>query len=189
MSLLYIHNTGVAMQYGQLIILMIVIVYDTTTIIQQTCSTSPSTTVAAATGPGLSPIAFAALHAWKTQKMHTVSVGFARASDLDEVVDAARMFADNSGRADALLKAAESKLQEIAVDKLGKDWHEKGLLNVPSFYTESSDGMALGHMLWLHNCLKAFGMYEFAKDRYEILEGISVQWKKKSFEDNKKKCL
>jgi predicted aldo/keto reductase-like oxidoreductase len=162
---------------------MIVIVYDTRTIIQQTCSTSPSTTVA------LSPIAFAALHAWKTQKMHTVSVGFARASDLDEVVDAARMFADNSGKADALLKAAESKLQEIAVDKLGKDWHEKGLLNVPSFYTESSDGMALGHMLWLHNCLKAFGMYEFAKDRYEILEGVTVKWKKKSFEDNKKKCL
>ena len=79
--------------------------------------------------------------------------------------------------------------KKFAVDKLGKDWHEKGLLNVPSFYTESSDGTALGHMLWLHNCLKAFGMYEFAKDRYEILEGVTVKWKKKSFEDNKKKCL
>ncbi|KAL7504236.1 hypothetical protein ACHAXN_002238 [Cyclotella atomus] len=150
----------------------------------------PSTTVAVASGPELSPIAFAALHAWKTQKMHTVSVGFARASDLDEVVDAARMFADNTGKTDALLKAAESKLQEIAVDKLGKDWYEKGLLNVPSFYTEASDGMALGHMLWLHNCLTAYGMYEFAKDRYGMLEGASAKWKKnKSFEENKKKCF
>jgi predicted aldo/keto reductase-like oxidoreductase len=122
--------------------------------------------------------------------MHTVSVGFARASDLDEVVDAARMFADNTGKTDALLKAAESKLQEIAVDKLGKDWYEKGLLNVPSFYTEASDGIALGHMLWLHNCLTAYGMYEFAKDRYGMLEGASAKWKKnKSFEENKKKCL
>lgn len=151
---------------------------------------SPSTTVAAATGPELSPIAFAALHAWKTQQMHTVSVGFARPSDLDEVVDAARMFADTSGKTDALLKAAETKLQEIAVEKLGKEWYEKGLVNVPSFYTESSDGIAIGHILWLHNCLTAFGLYEFAKDRYSMLEGPSAKWSsKKTFEENKKKCL
>jgi predicted aldo/keto reductase-like oxidoreductase len=150
----------------------------------------PSTTVAAATGPELSPIAFAALHAWKTQGMHTVSVGFARASDLDEVVDAARMFSDMTGKTNDLLKAAESKLEEIAAEKLGKDWYEKGLLNVPSFFTKSSDGMAIGHMLWLHNCLTAYGLYEFAKDRYGMLEAPSAKWKKsRTFEENKKKCL
>ncbi|KAL7487744.1 hypothetical protein ACHAW6_013316 [Cyclotella cf. meneghiniana] len=150
----------------------------------------PSTTVAAAIGPELSPIAFAALHAWKTQGMHTVSVGFARASDLDEVIEAARLYTDASGKTDALLKAAEAKLDAIAVDKLGKEWFDKGLLNVPSFYTESSDGMAIGHMLWLHNCLSAYGMYEFAKDRYGMLEGPSVKWKKgKTYEENRKKCF
>ena len=85
----------------------------------------PSTTVANATGPELSPIAFAALHAWKTQGMHTISVGFARPSDLDEVVDAARMFADTTGKTDQLLKAAETKLNSIAEEKLGKEWYEK----------------------------------------------------------------
>ena len=57
--------------------------------------------------------------------MHTISVGFARASDLDEVVDAARMFADTTGKTDQLLKAAETKLNSIAEEKLGKEWYEK----------------------------------------------------------------
>lgn len=78
----------------------------------------------------------------------------------------------------------------IAVDKLGKDWFEKGLLNVTSFYTKSSDVMAIGHMLWLHNCLLVYGMYEFAIDRYGMLEGPSAKWKKgKTYEENRKKCL
>jgi len=148
----------------------------------------PSATVAAATGPELSPIAFASLHAWKTKGIHTISVGFARASDLDEIVDAARMFTDTTGKIDALLKAAEVKLDGIAVEKLGKEWHEKGLLNVPSCFSESSDGIPLGHMLWLHNCLTAYGLYEFAKDRYGMLEASGTKWKKnKSFKENTKK--
>lgn len=50
--------------------------------------------------------------------------------------------------------------------------------------------MAIGHMLWLHNCLTAFGMYEFAKDRYGMIEGPGAKWsKKRTFEENKKKCL
>ena len=66
--------------------------------------------------------------------------------------------------------------------------NNKGLLNIPSFYTESSDGMAIGHMLWLHNCLTAYGMYEFAKDRYGMIEGPGAKWsKKRTFEENKKK--
>mmetsp|Transcript_18925 Transcript_18925/g.36807 ORF Transcript_18925/g.36807 Transcript_18925/m.36807 type:complete len:613 (-) Transcript_18925:243-2081(-) len=144
----------------------------------------PSATVAAAIGPELSPIAFAALHSWKTQKIHTASVGFARPSDLDEVIEAARLYGDE--KSDELLKAAEGKLNEIAIDKLGKDWFEKGLLNVPSCYNSSTDGQSLGQMLWLHNCLTAYGMYEFSSDRYRMLEG--TKWTKgKSFEENVKK--
>ena len=145
----------------------------------------PSAAVAAAIGPEMSPIAFSALHAWKTQKMHTVSVGFARSSDLDEVIEAARIYAQGE-KADELVKAAESRLDALAIEKLGKEWHEKGLINVPSFYEESSDGMAIGHMLWIHNCLTAYGMEDFAMDRYGMLEKIT--WStSKSFEENKSK--
>lgn len=145
----------------------------------------PSATVAATIGPELTPISFAALHAWKTQGMHTASVGFARPSDLDEVIEAARIYSQGE-KADALLKGAEGRLNDLAVEKLGKEWCEKGMLNIPSCYSEPTDGMAIGHMLWLHNNMKAYGMYEFCKDRYENLE--KAAWNKKlSYEENKKK--
>ena len=147
----------------------------------------PSAAVAAAIGPELSPIAFAALHLWKTQGVHTVSVGLARSSDLDEVIEAARIYAEDE-KDDAVVKAAEGRLEDLAIQKLGKDWYEKGLLNVPSFYEETSDGMSIGHMLWLHDCLTAYGMHEFSKDRYGSLEKTS--WSKsKSYEENVKKHL
>ncbi|KAL7495400.1 hypothetical protein ACHAWT_003860 [Skeletonema menzelii] len=142
----------------------------------------PSEAVAKAIGPELSPIAFAALHSWKTQGMHTVSVGFARSSDLDEVIEAAKIYADEE-KADVLVKAAEERLNNLAIEKLGKEWYEKGLLNVPSFYEKSSDGMALGHILWIHNCMKAYGMYEFCNDRYGML--LKTKWlKNKTYEEN-----
>lgn len=145
----------------------------------------PSATVAAAIGPDISPIIFAALHSWKAQGMHTVSVGFARSSDLDEVIQAARIYSEGE-KADVLMKAAAGRLENHAIAKLGKEWFEKGLLNVPSFYEKSSDGMAIGHMLWLHNCLTAYGMHEFSKDRYGMIEKTS--WSKsKSYEENTKK--
>lgn len=147
----------------------------------------PSATVAAAVGPELTPIAFAALRSWKTEGMHTVSVGIARSSDLDEVIEAAKIYVEEK-KADALVKGAIERLDKIAIDKLGKEWYEKGLLNIPSFYEKSSDGMAIGHMLWLHNCLTAYGLYEFSVNRYSMIEGVS--WSKtKSFEENIKKNL
>lgn len=144
----------------------------------------PSEAVAKAIGPELSPIAFAALHSWKTKGMHTVSVGFARSSDLDEVIEAAKIYAD-AEKADVLLKAAEERLDTLAIEKLGKEWYEKGLLNVPSYFEESSDGIALGHILWIHNCMKAYGMYEFCNDRYGML--LKTKWlKNKTFQENLK---
>jgi predicted aldo/keto reductase-like oxidoreductase len=147
----------------------------------------PSAKVAAAIGPELNPMAFAALYTWRSEGMHTLSVGLARSSDLDEVIEAAKIFIDGE-RADALVNAAKARLDNLAIGKLGKEWYEKGLLNVPSFYEHSSDGVAIGHLLWLHNCLTAFGMYEFSRDRYSMLE--KVDWNKsKSFDENVKKNL
>lgn len=143
----------------------------------------PSEAVAKAIGPELSPISFAALHSWKTQGMHTVSVGFARSSDLDEVIEAAKIYAADGDKANVLVKAAEERLNNLAIEKLGKEWFEKGLLNVPSFYDKASDGMALGHILWIHNCMQAYGMYEFCNDRYGML--LKTKWvKSKSYEEN-----
>ena len=149
----------------------------------------PSATITKAIGAELSPITFAALRSWKMEGMHTVSVGLARSSDLDEVIEAARIYAEGK-KADELVKAASDRLDQVAIDKLGKEWFEKGLLNIPSFYDPSSDGMAIGHMLWLHNCLSAYGLHEFSSNRYSMIEGCSKKWSKsKSFEENRKKNL
>lgn len=149
----------------------------------------PSAAVAVAIGPDMSPIVFAALHSWKIQGMHTVSVGFARSSDLDEVIEAARIYAEGE-KADKLVKAAKIRLETLAIEMLGKEWYEKGLLGVPSFYDKNTDYMGIGHMLWLHNCLTAYGMHEFSKARYDNFEKKSQSWSKsKTYEENAKKNL
>mmetsp|Transcript_16482 Transcript_16482/g.35804 ORF Transcript_16482/g.35804 Transcript_16482/m.35804 type:complete len:183 (-) Transcript_16482:166-714(-) len=57
------------------------------------------------------------------------------------------------------------------------------MLNLPTCYDERTNGVAIGHLLWLHNIVQAYGMYEFGKDRYKMLEATGWN-KKKSFEDN-----
>jgi len=144
----------------------------------------PSATVAKAIGHQLTPIGFAALHSWKTLGFHTVSVGLARPSDLDEVLEAACGFQNE--KVLNYLEQAEVKLRNIAKEKLGTEWCEKGLVNLPSCYQKNTNGIAIGHILWLHNVCSAYGMFEFAKERYANLE--SAPWDdSKSYEANLEK--
>lgn len=143
---------------------------------------APSAIVARTIGPKMSPISFALLHLWKSSGMHTASVGFARPSDLDEVMDAARIYAKGDF---SDLHDAEKRLEAVKVEKLGSEWEEKGLLNLPDCYDECTELTLLGHVLWCHNVISAFGMYSFAKARYEWIE--KCKWdKKKSFQENAK---
>lgn len=144
----------------------------------------PSKTVVRLLGPRINPIAFANLTSWETNKFHTVSVGFARFSDLEESLDAARTYA--CGNFQGNLKAVENRLAVHMQEKLGSDWAAKGLLNIPSCEAVATDGTAIGHVLWCYNLVKSFGMYDFAKARYSKLE--EQAWKKaKSYEENMKK--
>lgn len=50
---------------------------------------------------------------------------------------------------------------------------------------KSSDGVAIGHLLWLHNLCKAYGMWDFASARFKNLEETRKSWKSSStFEKN-----
>ena len=144
---------------------------------------NPSATVARLIGTKMSPIAFAALYSWKTAEMHTISVGFARIADLDEMFEAVEMLTKND-EIDILLKGVENRLTKHAEEKLGKEWVEKGLLNLPSFFDESVKGMGLGHVLWCYNMIHAYGMFETANQRYSNLEKFNQWDNKKTFEDN-----
>jgi predicted aldo/keto reductase-like oxidoreductase len=141
----------------------------------------PSQDVVSLVGRELTPIAFVLLYGWKEIGFHTTSVGVARPSDLDEVLQAARMMALSNS--EGLFKSAKDRLNERAVERLGAGWGEKGLVNLPSFLDESTDGIAIGHILWLYNLLVSYGMYEYCHDRYQSL--VNAAWnKKKSFQEN-----
>ena len=87
---------------------------------------------------------------------------------------------------DAILKAAEERMDAQMEKALGKDWHEKGLLNIPTCENEATHGTAIGHVLWLYNLMKSFGMHDFCAVRYKNLLGC--KWNdKKPFEENRKK--
>lgn len=154
----------------------------------------PSVAVARAIGPTLSPIGLAALHAWTTNGFHTASVGFGRPSDLDEILEAAALVeTSDDGRTlrhrdeatRESVRRATTELERLAVDELGRDWRDKGLLNLPSCYDERTDGVALGHVLWLHDLCVAYGMYDFCRDRYASLERTGSGWsKKRTFAEN-----
>ncbi len=148
----------------------------------------PSKDCVMAVGKELTPISFALLHAWNNIGVHTSSVGVARQSDLDEVLGAAKIMAlAKQGKVDldALLNGAKGRLDALAEKQLGKEWLEKGLMNLPSAYDQESDGIAIGHILWLYNLITAYGMYEFCRDRYISLLVANATWdKKKSFDEN-----
>jgi predicted aldo/keto reductase-like oxidoreductase len=149
----------------------------------------PSATVARTLGSHLSPISFVTLHGWMTAGVHTTSVGFARPEDLNEVIEAASfMLAQEEGEdTKQKLLDAESRLDALAKDKLGSEWCEKGMLNLPHIYEPSSDGIAIGHCLWVHNMVTAYGMYETGRFRYKNLLETGAKWSKKknaTYEEN-----
>jgi len=147
----------------------------------------PSKGIARAIGPKLTPIAFSLLTAWENGH-HTATVGFGRPTDLDESVSTAALYgSDSKEETYREVAAAKERLTNVAKAKLGEEWYEKGLLNIPSCYEKVTDGIAIGHILWLHNLVSAYGMYDFAKMRYDSLVGTrSSVWKpnKLTYEDN-----
>lgn len=145
----------------------------------------PSKSVALTIGEKMTPMAFASLYAWHSLGFHTISVGVGRASDFVECYEAAQMFVRDGIKGE--ISAADSRLRQLAEEKLGKEWSNKGLLNIPSYYREETGGMAIGHILWCLNLLEAYGMYDFAKARYAGLESTKASWKKGvSFQENAK---
>jgi predicted aldo/keto reductase-like oxidoreductase len=144
----------------------------------------PSATVCRLIGPNLNPISFAAIHAWQNG-IHTSSVGFARPEDLDEILEAAELYTKKEGI--EIVQKAATCLTDHARETLSKEWHEKGLVNIPSFYDKSTLGVGIGHMLWCYNMIHAFGMYETAHGRYDMLEKTNKWDHKKPFEENDKK--
>lgn len=128
----------------------------------------PSNICATLVGKDLTPYGFALLYAWTKGGIDTSSVGIARPSDLDEVMGAIRLMnlaKKSKVDLESLLDTAISRLNARAEEELGKEWIEKGLMNLPTCNDESTDGVFVGHILWIYNLLTIYGMYDFCRDR------------------------
>ena len=97
-------------------------------------------------------------------EVHTMTIGAARPSDLDQVAVAAHLH--SKGEMLAIVKTVSERLKAAQVEALGQDWLEscfKGVIKS----THSKYLVEHNQIVWLYNCLKAWGMLEFCKDRFQ----------------------
>lgn len=83
--------------------------------------------------------------------VHTTSVGVARPSDLNEVLEAARIYSNLSKKSSgelSLLSTVEQRVKKQMEIVLGLEWMKKRMLNIPTCYDESTKGIAIGHILF-----------------------------------------
>ena len=127
--------------------------------------------------PDLEPIQYGPLWLWnhehideQSAPIHTITIGAARPSDLDEPVIAAYMMANRKEEMIEKVKNVSKRLHDAEVDALGKDWIEnwhKGIVN---------DVYSFGQIVWCHNLIKAYGMLDYAKDRYAVFDKNLQSW-------------
>lgn len=123
--------------------------------------------------PDLEPFSHGLGWCWNLEKFdeehasaHTVQIGFARPADLDQCVVPA--FLQGRGTLLARVQAADARLRQAQVDALGEDWINTCYMGVRKS-DKSKYLVEHNQMIWMYNCMMAWGMHRFAKDRYKML--------------------
>eukprot|EP00536_Pseudo-nitzschia_multiseries_P002546 jgi/Psemu1/283795/fgenesh1_pg.34_\ len=146
---------------------------------------APSKKLRALTLPDLEPIQYGPLWCMSHEcldeenaPLHTMSIGAARPSDLDEPFVTAVMFAKRKDEMVAKCKNVAKRLRDTEIEVLGEDWVDnwhKGLRNC----VNEDDAYEFGQIVWCHNLIKAFGMLDYAKDRYAMFDKNLSGWDSK----------
>ncbi len=118
----------------------------------------------------LSPIVFNNLFCLSHPQVHTLSVGAARPQDFDEHLKTL----DLLDRAEELLPPIMNRLEQAAIEALGKDWYQTWHIGLPQ-PEETPYHINIPAILWLFNLVKAYDMLDFAKMRYNLL-GNGGHW-------------
>jgi hypothetical protein len=115
---------------------------------------------------------------------HTYTVGAARPSDLDQPMVAAYLHATQPDLVLTKVKAVTARLDAAKEAELGKEWLCSWYKGLPK-NTESKHLIEHNQIVWIYNNIKAYGMYEFGKARYNSLEKNNMKWdERKSDEEN-----
>eukprot|EP00977_Amphora_coffeiformis_P029092 scaffold38688_cov176-Amphora_coffeaeformis.AAC.1 len=133
----------------------------------------PSRKLRSLTLPDLEPFSHGLGWCWNLEEFdeekasaHTVQIGFARPADLDQCVVPA--YLQGKGELLPRVQAADARLRQAQVDALGEDWLQtcyKGILKSD----KSKYLVEHNQTIWMYNCMMAWGMHQFAKDRYKML--------------------
>ena len=118
----------------------------------------------------LHPIVFNDLFCLRDPRVHTISVGASRPSDLDLHLEAVRQL-DTAG---ALIAPIHDRLQTQALRALGEPWLMTWREGLP-LWKDTPGGINLPVLLWLHNLIEAWDLEGYARARYGIL-GHAGHW-------------
>lgn len=112
------------------------------------------------------------LHEDKSQP-HTIVCGAARPSDLDQAIVASLNY--ESPEVMQNLEIVSARLGHALTSAIGDDFASTWHLGLPNC-SDAVQGTQIGNIVWLNNVVKAFGMVDFARDRYGTLVGNLAKW-------------
>lgn len=144
---------------------------------------APSKKLCSLTLPDMEPMMFKSQWLWNHNRiydeelpqLHTYTVGAARPSDLDQPAVAAYLHDTKPDEVLAKVKAVTIRLDEAKEKALGKEWIQSWWMGLPKA-TGSKYLVEHNQIVWIYNTIKAFGMYEFAKARYNSFEKNEEKW-------------
>ena len=146
------------------------------------CLYAPSKKLCSLTLPEMEPMAFKSLWLWNHHRiyqglpqLHTYTVGAARPSDLDQPAVAAYLHATKPDEALAKTTSVTKRLDDTKVKVLGKEWVANWWKGLPKS-TGSKYQIEHNQIVWIYNCISAFGLYEFGKARYHSFENNEAKW-------------
>ena len=118
----------------------------------------------------LHPIVFNDLFCLSDPRVHTISVGAARPSDLDRHLQALELLE----QAPELVSPIAERLQQGLSERLGEAWLQSWQEGLPSWNDTPGD-INLPVLLWLHTLLQGWDLESFAQARYGLL-GNGSHW-------------
>lgn len=151
---------------------------------------TPSVKLRELTLPEFEPMTFGSLWLWQYHLLqktsvssspvaHTIVCGAARPSDLDQPILASFQMLSSSSDPVLLAKTimVNDRLQQRMIDALpgGQRWVDTWHVGVKNCH-DAKYGTQHGNIVWLYNLVQAFGMLDFAKDRYETPNGRTAKW-------------
>ena len=118
----------------------------------------------------LSPIVFNNLFCLSHPQVHTLSIGAAKPTDLDEHLKVLPLLE----QAERILPPIIQRLEEEAIAILGEEWLKTWHIDLPK-PENTPGGVNIPVILWLRNLAKAYDMVEYGKMRYSLL-GNASHW-------------